>query len=473
MDSLNSILSAISTVVWGPFVLIPLLLGTGLWLTIRLGGLQFRALGRATRHVFATDSDEQSTEGDISNYQALTTALAATVGVGNIVGVATALSIGGPGALVWIWITGLVGMASKYTEAYLGVRFRTTDSKGEMSGGPQQYLKRGIPGPLGSVLAVFFAIFAICASFGIGNLAQANAVATNLESTFGIAPAATGAILFVLVGSVLLGGIHAIGRITAAFVPLMIIVYVLGGLYVIFSHAAEIPAAFAMIFSDAFTGTAAGGGFVGSTIMMAIQYGVARGIFSNESGMGSAAIAAAAAKTPHPARQGLVSMTQTFIDTIIVVTITGLVIVVGGTWDMGRDEAGIMTAEAFSRVLPGDWGGTIVSLSIIFFAFSTIMAWAYYGERSLESLCGRKASIPYRMFFACLLFVGSVSELELAWTFSDLANGLIAIPNLIGLLLLSGLVARETKAYLAFDPKLNKPVDKVRAFVKSQGMDWK
>ena len=299
MDSLNSILSAISTVVWGPFILIPLLLGTGLWLTIRLGGLQFRALGRATRHVFATDSDEQSTEGDISNYQALTTALAATVGVGNIVGVATALSIGGPGALVWIWITGLVGMASKYTEAYLGVRFRTTDSKGEMSGGPQQYLKRGIPGPLGSVLAAFFAIFAICASFGIGNLAQANAVATNMESTFGIAPAATGAILFVLVGSVLLGGIQAIGRITAAFVPLMIIVYVLGGLYVIFSHAAEIPAAFAMIFSDAFTGTAAGGGFVGSTIMMAIQYGVARGIFSNESGMGSAAIAAAAAKTPH------------------------------------------------------------------------------------------------------------------------------------------------------------------------------
>ena len=261
MDSLNSILSAISTVVWGPFILIPLLLGTGLWLTIRLGGLQFRALGRATRHVFATDSDDESPEGDISNYQALTTALAATVGVGNIVGVATALSIGGPGALVWIWITGLLGMASKYTEAYLGVRFRTTDSKGEMSGGPQQYLKRGIPGPLGSVLAVFFAIFAICASFGIGNLAQANAVATNMESTFGIAPAATGAILFVLVGSVLLGGIQAIGRITAAFVPLMIIVYVLGGLYVIFSHATEIPAAFAMIFSDAFTESAAGGGF--------------------------------------------------------------------------------------------------------------------------------------------------------------------------------------------------------------------
>ena len=473
MDSLNSILSAISTVVWGPFILIPLLLGTGLWLTIRLGGLQFRALGRAMRHIFATDSDDESTEGDISNYQALTTALAATVGVGNIVGVATALSIGGPGALVWIWITGLVGMASKYTEAYLGVRFRTTDSKGEMSGGPQQYLKRGIPGPLGSVLAVFFAIFAICASFGIGNLAQANAVATNIESTFGIAPAATGAILFVLVGSVLLGGIQAIGRITAAFVPLMIIVYVLGGLYVIFSHATEIPAAFAMIFSDAFTGTAAGGGFVGSTIMMAIQYGVARGIFSNESGMGSAAIAAAAAKTQHPARQALVSMTQTFIDTILVVTITGLVIVTAGTWDMGRDQAAIMTATAFETALPGEWGSLIVSVALIFFAFSTILGWSYYGERAIVALFGDWASIPYRMFFTALSFVGAVASLELAWTFSDLSNGLMAIPNLIGLLLLSGIVVRETREYLAWDPYLKKPPEEVAEFVERQEMNWR
>ena len=472
MDSLNSILSAISTVVWGPFILIPLLLGTGLWLTIRLGGLQFRALGRAMRHIFATDSDDESTEGDISNYQALTTALAATVGVGNIVGVATALSIGGPGALVWIWITGLVGMASKYTEAYLGVRFRTTDSKGEMSGGPQQYLKRGIPGPLGSVLAVFFAIFAICASFGIGNLAQANAVATNMESTFGIAPAATGAILFVLVGSVLLGGIQAIGRITAAFVPLMIIVYVLGGLYVIFSHATEIPAAFAMIFSDAFTGTAAGGGFVGSTIMMAIQYGVARGIFSNESGMGSAAIAAAAAQTNHPVRQGLVSMTQTFIDTLVVVTFTGLTIITTGAWTMGASEAGSMTAEAFSRGLPGHWGGTIVSVSTMFFAFSTIVAWAYYGERCLIALVGMHGSLPYRMIFTCVVFVGAISEIQVAWVLADIANGLMAIPNLIGLLLLSGLVARETKDYLNFDPLLRKDPASVEEFNARHIPEW-
>ena len=473
MDSLNSILSAISTVVWGPFILIPLLLGTGLWLTIRLGGLQFRALGRAMRHIFATDSDDESTEGDISNYQALTTALAATVGVGNIVGVATALSIGGPGALVWIWITGLVGMASKYTEAYLGVRFRTTDSKGEMSGGPQQYLKRGIPGPLGSILAVFFAIFAICASFGIGNLAQANAVATNMESTFGIAPAATGAILFVLVGSVLLGGIQAIGRITAAFVPLMIVVYVGGGITALALMADRVPEAIATIFTDAFTGTAATGGFVGSGIMLAIQFGVARGIFSNESGMGSAAIAAAAAKTQHPARQALVSMTQTFIDTILVVTITGLVIVTAGTWDMGRDQAAIMTATAFETALPGEWGSLIVSVALIFFAFSTILGWSYYGERAIVALFGDWASIPYRMFFTALSFVGAVASLELAWTFSDLSNGLMAIPNLIGLLLLSGIVVRETREYLAWDPYLKKTPEEVAEFVERQQMDWR
>lgn len=473
MDSVQNTLDTVGGVVWGPFVLIPLLLGTGLWLTIRLGGIQFRTLGRALRHAFVDHPDDKSTEGDISNYQALTTALAATVGVGNIVGVATALSIGGPGALVWIWFTGLMGMASKYAEAYLGVRFRTTDSKGEQAGGPQYYLKHGIKGPLGTTLATAFAIFAVFASFGIGNLTQANSVATNMESTFGVTPVASGALMFVLVGAVLLGGIQAIGRITSAFVPLMIIIYVVGGLVVLIGNASQIPEALGLIFNDAFTGTSAAGGFVGSSIIMVIQYGVARGIFSNESGMGSAAIAAAAAKTPHPARQALVSMTQTFIDTLIVVTITGLVIVVTGVWDMGRDEAGIMTAKAFEAGLPGHWGGTIVSLSIIFFAFSTIVGWSYYGERALSSLFGRVATIPYRMFFTVVVFMGAVTELDVVWSFSDLANGLMAIPNLIGLLILSGLIARETKAYLEFDPKLNKPIEDVEEFVRSQQMDWK
>ncbi len=475
MDKLHSILDSIGAVVWGPFVLIPLLLGTGLWLTIRLGGIQFRTLGRAMRHAFldGNDGEDKGTAGDISNYQALTTALAATVGVGNIVGVATAISIGGPGALLWIWVTGLVGMASKYSEAYLGVRFRVTDAKGEQNGGPQYYLRRGIPGPLGKVLAFLFAIFAVFASFGIGNLTQANAVATNMESAFGISPIASGAIMFVLVGAVLLGGVQAIGRITSAFVPLMIIIYIAGGLIVLALNATAIPGALALIFTDAFTGTAAAGGFVGSTIILAVQMGVARGIFSNESGMGSAAIAAAAAKTPHPARQALVSMTQTFIDTLIVVTITGLVVVVSGVWDGGREAAGTMTADAFNTVLPGNWGGTIVSLSIIFFAFSTIIGWSYYGERSLESLLGRRATVPYRMFFTAVVFVGAVTELGIVWSFSDLANGLMALPNLIGLLILSGLVARETRAYLKFDPRLTKSVSEVQQFVRSQGMEWR
>lgn len=472
MESLQNAFDTAGGVVWGPFVLIPLLLGTGLYLTVRLGGIQFRTLGRAMRHGLIDHSDTDG-KGDISNYQALTTALAATVGVGNIVGVATAISVGGPGALFWIWVTGLVGMASKYTEAFLGVRFRTTDAKGEISGGPQYYLKRGISGPLGKILGVSFALFAVIASFGIGNLTQANAVASNMEGTFGIDPLITGVIIFLFVGAVLLGGIQAIGRITAAFVPMMIILYITAGIVVLILQAGQIPAALALIFTDAFTGTAATGGFVGAGIMLAIQFGVARGIFSNESGMGSAAIAAAAAKTSHPVRQGLVSMTQTFIDTLIVVTITGLVIITAGVWDTGRETAGVMTANAFSTALPGEWGGTIVSLSIIFFAFSTLIGWSYYGERSLESLVGRTGTIPYRMLFTITALIGATVELDLVWSFSDLANGLMALPNLVGLIILSGLVARETKAYLKFDPKLRATPEEVAAFLRAQGSDWK
>lgn len=472
MESLQHAFDTAGGVVWGPFVLIPLLLGTGLYLTIRLGGIQFRTLGRAMRHGLIDHSDTDG-KGDISNYQALTTALAATVGVGNIVGVATAISVGGPGSLFWIWVTGLVGMASKYTEAFLGVRFRTTDAKGEISGGPQYYLKRGISGPLGKILGISFAAFAVIASFGIGNMTQANAVATNMEGTFGIDPMITGVIIFIFVGAVLLGGIQAIGRITAAFVPMMIILYVTAGIVVLILQAGQIPAALALIFTDAFTGTAATGGFVGAGIMLAIQFGVARGIFSNESGMGSAAIAAAAAKTSHPVRQGLVSMTQTFIDTLIVVTITGLVIITAGVWDTGRETAGVMTANAFSTALPGEWGGTIVSLSIIFFAFSTLISWSYYGERSLESLVGRIGTIPYRMLFTVTALIGATVELDVVWSFSDLANGLMALPNLVGLLILSGLVARETKAYLKFDPQLRATPEEVAAFLRAQGSDWK
>ena len=425
-DSLQNHLDKIDQFIWSQWLLIPLLLLTGLWLTFRLRGVQFRKLGVALRHGLI-DRDDDGGEGDITQYQALTTALAATVGVGNIVGVATAISIGGPGALFWMWITGLVGMASKYSEAFLGVRFRVADSQGNVSGGPQRYLSGGIPGRLGQFLAWFFTIAAIIASFGIGNLTQGNAVAAGLEDTFGTSPTITGAVMFVLVGAVLLGGIGSIGKVTSAFVPLMILIYIVGGFVVLGLHIGEVPESFGLIFSDAFTGTSATGGFVGSGIMLAMQMGVARGIFSNESGMGSAAIAAAAAKTTHPVRQGLVSMTQTFIDTIIVVTMTGLVIITTGVWNTGEDNAANMTAQAFSKGLGSEWGGTIVSLSIVFFAFSTILGWSYYGERNAERALGPWASLPYRMVFTCVVFVGATTEIGLAWTFADIALSLIHI----------------------------------------------
>lgn len=472
MSQFNTLLGDIDTFVWGPFFLIPLLLGTGLVLTIRLRGLQFRTLFVALRHGLIDPNDETG-EGDISNYQALTTALAATVGVGNIVGVATAISVGGPGALFWMWVTGLVGMASKYSEAFLGVRFRTTDSAGEQSGGPQYYLERGIKGPLGRILGLSFTFFAIIASFGIGNLTQANAVATGMHDAFGIAPYISGIIMFVCLGAVLLGGIQSIGKVTSAFVPLMILIYIVGAIVVLVINADKIPGAFALIFSDAFTGTAATGGFLGSGIILALQMGVARGIFSNESGMGSASIAAAAAKTSHPVRQGLVSMTQTFIDTLIVVTFTGLVIISTGTWDQGKASAGTMTADAFATGLPGHWGGTIVSVSLVFFAFSTIIGWSYYGERCVERLVGRHGALPYRMIFTVVVFFGATTELETVWTLADLANGLMALPNLIGLLILSGFIARETLGYLKFDPKLKAAPEEVERYLQEQGSDWK
>lgn len=462
-------LAEIGSVIWGPFVLIPLLLGTGLFLTVRLRMLQFRKLGPALRLGLLQRNDDGGT-GDISQYQALTTALAATVGVGNIVGVATAIALGGPGALFWMWITALVGMASKYSEAFLGVRYRVTDARGEQSGGPQYYLHRGFAelfgrtgGRVGLILSVVFAVFAVLASFGIGNMTQGNAVATQLENSFGVSHVSTGIVMFVLTGAVLLGGIKSIGRVTAGFVPLMIVLYILGGLVVLVVNAGQIPAAFGQIFSEAFTGTSAVGGFAGSAILYAIQMGVARGIFSNESGMGSAAIAAAAAKTTHPTRQGLVSMTQTFIDTIIVVTFTGLVLVTSGVWQEGKGSAGTMTADAFAQAMP--YGDKLVAVSIAFFAFSTILGWSYYGERCVERLVGARGVIPYRMVFTCVVFVGAVTELEVVWNFADVMNGLMAIPNLIGLLVLSGLIVRETRHYLDNDPGLNASAAQVDEFM--------
>ena len=464
---MNEFFSALDSFVWSPFLLIPLLLGTGLWLTIRLGVVQLRMLGPALR-LGLIDRKDDGGEGDITQYQALSTALAATVGVGNIVGVATAIGLGGPGALFWMWVTGLVGMASKYAEAFLGVKYRTVDAAGEQSGGPQYYLKKAIPNSFGKVLAYLFAVFAAIAAFGIGNLTQGNAVAGNLESAFGLPVEATGAILFVLVGAVLMGGIKSIGRVTAAFVPMMIILYIAAAIWVLVVNVADIPAAIALVFTDAFTGTSAVGGFTGAGIILAIQMGVARGLFSNESGMGSGAIAAAAATTTHPVRQGLVSMTQTFIDTLVVVSFTGLVIITTGAWEEGADDAGAMTAHAFSAGLPGDFGGSIVALSIVFFAFSTMLGWSYYGERAFESLVGRRGTVPYRFIFTCVVYLGAVTSLETVWAFASALNGLMALPNLIGLVILSGLIARETKAYLDFDPQLRASAKEVSEWERNR-----
>jgi AGCS family alanine or glycine:cation symporter len=459
MDNLVNITKWVEDFVWSMWLLIPLLFITGLVLTIRLGGVQFSKLGPALRLGLLTRKDEGA-EGDVSHYQALTTALAATVGVGNITGVATAIGIGGPGALFWMWVTGLLGMASKYAEAFLGSKYRETDPKGEQSGGPQVYLQRAIKGPVGKTLGVVFAVFGALAAFGSGNMTQVNAVTTNIMGAFDLpdwSKWVIGLAVMIFVGLVLIGGIKVLGKVTAALVPFMIVVYLVAGIVILGLNAAAIPGAFAQIFHDAFTGTAALGGTVG----LAIQKGMARGIFSNESGMGSAAIVAAAAKTSHPVRQGLVSMTQTFIDTIIVVSFTGIVIVSAGVWshpdvdNQGEKSVEKLTSQAFAETLTGtDLGPIIVAVCVAFFALSTVLAWSYYGERCAVRLFGIGAQFWYRLVFTLAIIIGAVWKDNPVWTVADILNGLMALPNLIGLLLLSGMIARETKAYLARDPKL-------------------
>ncbi len=440
----------LSGVVWGEYLLVPLLLLTGLWLTVMLRGLQFRRLLYAL-WLALIKRKEVGAEGDITHYAALATALAATIGVGNIAGVAGAIAIGGPGAVLWMWVTGLVGMATKYSEAFLGVKYRRVDAKGEQSGGPMFYLSRGLPGGFGMTLGVAFAVFAAIAAFGIGNMVQANTVADSVNDQFGVSPVVTGAVLTVAAAAVILGGIRSIGRFAALFVPFMAVLYILGALWVLIVNVDALPAAIALIFQDAFSGTAATGGFAGAGIAVVIQQGVARGIFSNESGLGTGGIAAAAAQTTHPVRQALVSMTQTFIDTLVVVSFTGLAIVVTGAWtleDVANREGARVTIEAFSQGLPGAWGGILVTVAVVFFAFSTLLGWSYFGERSMDFLFGRRAVEPYRVVFVALIFVGAVVEVNVVWLFADVMNGLMALPNLVGLLLLSGVVARETRAYL-------------------------
>jgi alanine or glycine:cation symporter, AGCS family len=436
-----------SDFVWGPYLLIPLLLLTGLYLTLRLKGLQFTELWSSLYDALIVRREEGA-EGDISHFQALMTALAATVGTGNIVGVATAISLGGPGAMFWMWMTGLLGMATKYSEALLSVRYRDTDSRGEQAGGPMYYLAKGIRWPaLGKPLGFLFALFAAFAAFGIGNMVQSNSVADALKVSFGVPMWISGLVIAVAAAAVILGGIHSIGRFTGFLVPFMILAYMAGSGVALILHADKVPAAIALIFRDAFTSTAATGGFLGVGVAQAIRFGVARGIFSNESGLGSAGIAAAAAQTREPARQALVSMTQTFIDTIVVCSMTGLTIIATGAWQSGENGAPL-TQLAFRLGLPGEWGGWVVAVSLALFAFSTILGWGYYGEKSIEYLLGVKAIFPYRVLFIIASFVGTVRSLDFVWTLSDVMNGLMALPNLIGLLLLSPVIVVETRGFL-------------------------
>jgi alanine or glycine:cation symporter, AGCS family len=443
-ESILGVLSTLSGWVWGAPLLI-LLVGTGLYLTVLLRGLQFTQLGHALYLALIVRREPDDQPGDISHFQALMTALAATVGTGNIAGVATAIAAGGPGALFWMWVTGLVGMATKYAEAVLAVRYRVRSADGTMSGGPMYYLSEGLGQPW---LATLFAAFAAVAAFGIGNMVQSNSVAHAAADTFGIPAWITGVVLAVGTAMVILGGIRSIGRAASALVPLMIVLYVAAAAAILALTADRILPSLGLIFRHAFTPTAATGGFLGSAVMMTIRMGVARGVFSNESGLGSAPIAAAAAQTRHPVAQALVSMTQTFIDTLVVCSFTGLVILNTGVWQSGETGAALTTL-AFRTGLPGEIGAITVALGLIFFAYTTLLGWSYYGEKSLQYLFGARVILPYRAVFCVLIAVGAVAELEVVWTFSDVMNGLMAFPNLIGLIGLAGIVAAETRAYLA------------------------
>ena len=437
MNSIELLISTLSGWIWGPPML-ALLVGTGLYLTVILRGMQFRVLPHALRLIW---QKEHGGDGDISHFAALMTALAATVGIGNIVGVATAISLGGPGAVFWMWMTGLVGMATKYAEAVLAVKYREKGEHG-MRGGPMYYLANGAGLPK---LAWLFALFTALATFGIGNMTQANAVATIFQSTFHVEPWLTGTILMLLTGLVILGGIKSIARFTSFLVPFMIVGYIGASLLVLAINAGEIPHALTLIFYHAFTPMAATGGFAGSVVAASMRYGIARGVFSNESGLGSAPIAAAAARTRDPVKQALVSMTQTFIDTLVVCTMTALVILTSHAWLEGV-APGQLTSASFGETL-GHGGVVIVAVATALFAYSTLIGWNYYGEKAIEYLAGRGAIAPYRVVFVAVVIVGAMMKLEFVWNFSDLMNGMMAIPNIVGLLLLSKVVKEETERY--------------------------
>lgn len=437
MEALEKFLGAVSNIVWGPPMLV-LLVGTHIFLTFKLRLIQ-RYIFPAIKLSLTRTSEG---EGDVSHFGALTTALAATVGTGNIVGVATAVGLGGPGAVFWLWITGVFGIATKYSEALLSVKFRIKNSIGQMAGGPMYVLERGLGMKW---LGILFALFTAIAGFGIGVSTQANSIASLVKATFNISPWITGTVIAVLTAIVIIGGIKSIARVCEALVPFMAIVYILGCLIILGMNYTALPGAIATILKSAFTGHAMTGGFAGATVMAAMRYGVARGLFSNESGLGSAPIAAAAAQTPNAARQALVQMTGTFWDTVVICLMTGLVLVTTGAWQTGLKGAEL-TKAAFEQIPVV--GPLTLTIGLLTFVYSTILGWSYYCEKAVEYLLGTRAVMPYRWLWVAASFIGSVTTLNVVWSFSDIFNGLMAIPNLISLIALSGLILAETEKYV-------------------------
>ncbi len=442
MKIFEDLLTQISSLVWGP-VMLAFLLGVGIFLMIGLKAFPWRYTLRAFALLWKTRESGQ--EGEISPFQALMTSLSATIGTGNIAGVATAIALGGPGAVFWMWVTALFGMATKYAEALLAVKYREVDALGHHVGGPMYYIKNGL-GEKWHWLAAVFAFLGAIAAFGIGNMVQANSVADAVESLFHIPVWQTGAVMTVLTAAVILGGLERIAEVASKLVPAMAIAYISGALFVIITHIDQVPGALVLIVSSAFTETAAVGGFAGTAVWAAIRFGVARGVFSNEAGLGSAPIAHAAAKTNNPVQQGMVAMLGTFIDTLIVCTMTALVIVMTDVWSSGETGAALSTL-AFNAAMPG-WGGYIVVLGLVVFAFTTILGWSYYGERCAEYLFGVKVIWPYRVIWLCAIPVGAMGKLGIIWLMADVMNGLMAIPNLLALGLLSPVIFKMTQDYL-------------------------
>ncbi len=440
MTALNDFFTAFSSFLWG-WPMIILLLGTHLFLTVRLRFPQ-RKIFKAIKLSVSRDKDAA---GDVSQFGALATALAATIGTGNIIGVATAIALGGPGAVLWCWLTGVFGISTKYAEGLLAVKYRVKTRRGRMLGGPMYALQKGLGWKW---LAILFALFASLASFGIGSTVQANAISTIIEDQYGIAPWISGAVICALGAAVILGGVKSISKVCGMLVPFMALFYVLGCIYILFVNHAYLIPAIKIILESAFTTKAAGGGFAGSTLMLAARYGIARGLFSNESGLGSAPIVAAAAQTRNPVRQALVSSTATFWDTVIICALTGLVITssIIAYPDIDYHNGAALTKAAFGKI--PYIGSSLLTFGLITFAFSTILGWSYYGERCVEYLSGRKLMLTYRILYILSIFAGSVISLGLVWNIADCMNALMAIPNLLSLLFLSGVIARETKQYL-------------------------